>query len=185
MERNLKKNSTETIPEKRKRLSFIKTEDLYYMIYNILLILYTYGCISEDKKFKDYRKLSYILIFINNKRNIQLLKYITEDHINNLEKKKELKKLYFLGMENREYLKYVLLLLEKKEIIGLTLNKDIISVYLIIDNEIESFLKNKIFNNDKDNILGLKEIIKSIKTIKYESFIKKVFKENGVSVWEK
>ncbi|MGL4862169.1 MAG: hypothetical protein ACRC4T_03475 [Cetobacterium sp.] len=172
----------ETIPEKKKRLSFTKTEDLYYMIYNILLILDTYQCIDEKKVFKDYKKLSYILIFINSKKNIQLLKYLFYDKIEN---KKELKRLYFLGLENREYLKYVLLLLEKNQIVGLITNKNTIDIYLMKNDKIKRFLDEEVFVQDKKNILELKNFIKMIRTVKYESFIKKIFKENGVEIWEK
>jgi hypothetical protein len=51
----------------KKKIMFSKGDDFYFLSYNIILILYGLDCFCGQRKFKDYRKLAFILDFISNR----------------------------------------------------------------------------------------------------------------------
>jgi hypothetical protein len=49
----------------KKRLMYIQKEDYNYLAYNILLVLNEFNAYSESSSFKDFRKVAYLVHFIN------------------------------------------------------------------------------------------------------------------------
>lgn len=177
-------NKKETTPEKIKRLSFIKAEDIFFVVYNILIFLDLLECKSKEKAFKDWRKLSFIIYIISDKRKIEILKDI-KNGLENRNLSKELKEIYIEGIQNQNLIKHILLLLEKKEIIILEKEKTQINVFLLKSNSTNEFLNNELFENDKININELKKILPKLRILTYKTFLQKVFEDSGVKIWEK
>ena len=73
----------------KKRLMFIQKEDYNYLCYNLILLLDNLECNSEDQKFKDFRKVAYLIDFISSSRNF---KDYSKDELINIYSKAQLKK---------------------------------------------------------------------------------------------
>ena len=83
----------------RKRLLYETTEDIYFYMYNILLILNTFECISEEKSFQDYRKLSFLIDIISNDENYKLfIKYYGKKQEAKSRNLRKLQYLYYDGI---------------------------------------------------------------------------------------
>ena len=50
----------------KKRMMFIQREDYNFLTYNFLILLNELNCVSEDKRFNDFRKIAYLVEFISN-----------------------------------------------------------------------------------------------------------------------
>ncbi|BCC09478.1 hypothetical protein BCM0060_p2144 (plasmid) [Bacillus cereus] len=92
-----------------------KSEDLYFVTYNIILILYYLGSISKEKAFKDYRKLAFIIPIISDDKNITILLDYYKGKLNpNKNIQSVINRLYYDSIENIILIRYVLMILEKK-----------------------------------------------------------------------
>lgn len=168
----------------RKRLLYETTEDIYFYMYNILLILNTFECISEEKNFQDYRKLSFLIDIISNDENYKLfIKYYGKKQEAKSRNLRKLQYLYYDGIEKIKFLRYVLLIMEKNKLIAINNNDNKTNVYIIRENNEAEFFINIRFEEVINKIKNLPRS-NSIKKIAYKTFIKNIFKENGVKVWE-
>lgn len=183
MEKNVEKRKEESISEKIKRLSFIKAEDVFFIIYNTLIFLNNLKCTSEKSTFKDWRKLIFIIYLVNDRRSIEILKEckqgIKNDHFT-----RELKRIYLEGAQNKNLVKHILLLLEKKKLICLVEGKVELDIYLLENDEVKEFIKNELFDDEKENIEELRILFPKIRTLLYKTLLEKIFKNNGVEIWE-
>lgn len=168
----------------RKRLLYETNEDIYFYIYNILLILHTFDCTSITKSFQDYRKIAFIIDIISNEDSFQLfLKYYGGKGIVNNEVKRKLQNIYYEGIEKIKFLRYVLLIMEKHNFIVLENRNNKINVFLLEENSKKEFFENKRFIDVVNNIKNLPRS-KSLVKISYNTFISNTFKENEVTIWE-
>lgn len=168
-----------------KRLLYNQSEDLYFITYNILLILYHLGCNNKKSEFKDYRKLAFLISIVSDKKITTLVK----DYYNNLNTpnnaiKDSINKLYFESIENMVLIRYVLIILEEKEVIKIESEKERTNVYLVNIEKYKELLISDKFEDEINNIKVLKESIYRLNWIKYITFIGNMFKKNGVAVWE-
>ncbi|MGO5092634.1 hypothetical protein [Clostridium sp. LCP25S3_F10] len=168
-----------------KRLLYNKSEDLHFITYNILLILYHLGCIDEKKELKDYRKLSFLISIVPDDKITLLVKdYYDMTNIANESIKDSINKLYFQSIENIILIRYVLLILEERHILKINNKKNSSNIYLVNVNKYKEFLISEKFEEEIKNIKVLKKNISRLSSIKYITFIDKLFKKNGVAVWE-
>lgn len=169
----------------KKRLLYNKSEDLYFIAYNILLILYKLGCNNKANQFKDYRKLAFLIPIISDSTTTRLVTdYYDNKNEPNFNIKNSLNKLYFKSIENIILIRYVLIILEQKGIITIESEEDKTNVYFNDYKKHIEFCENNIFKEEIKNIAELKLNIYKLRTLKYITFIDKVFKKNGVVVWE-
>jgi len=54
----------------KKRMMFIQGEDYNFLAYTLLIFLNEMGCHSEKTKFKDFRKIAYLIDFISGSPNL-------------------------------------------------------------------------------------------------------------------
>jgi len=172
--------------EKLKRLKFAKSEDTYFLVYNVLLILFYLGAILPQKKLKDYRKLGHLIQCITNDDYYFLFKdYYKTDIIANENIKLSLKKLYLKSIENIENLKLVLLLLEDRKLITLVKESEKeTNIWLNTNSELITFIESELFLEEQDK---LKEILSKesrLKTITYKTFLKNLYVQNEVETWD-
>ena len=170
---------------KKKRLLYDKSEDIYFSIYNILLLLYYLGCVNEDKAFKDYRKLTFLIPLISDEvlNTIFVNCYRGKIEINrNI--RRRLNRIYNGGIENISFIRYILLILEKNNFIKLIGEENKVNLYLCQQNNLENLLENTIFVDEIRCINNIKSGNYQIAKVSYSTFINNLFKVNGVSVWE-
>lgn len=168
----------------RKRLLYETNEDIYFYIYNILLILHTLDCKSEDTSFQDYRKIAFIIDIISNEDSFQLfIKYYGGKQEINNDIKRKLQNIYYEGIEKIKFLRYVLLIMEKNNFIVIEKKDNKVNIFLIEENNKKEFFENKRFTEVVNHIRSIPRI-KTLVKVSYKTFIKNIFKENGVAIWE-
>lgn len=169
----------------KKRLLYNQSEDLYFITYNILLILYHLGSYSIKSEFNDYRKLAFLISIISNNKTTMLAgDYYGMLNEPNENIKENLNKLYFKSIENIVLIRYVLIILEEKGVVEINSNNDKTNIFLVDYQKYKDFCTSEKFNEEIKNINTLKLRMSKLRTIKYITFIEKMFKQNGVAVWE-
>ncbi|WP_213818284.1 hypothetical protein [Garciella nitratireducens] len=170
---------------KKKRLLYDKSEDIYFSIYNILLLLNYLGCVNEDKAFKDYRKLTFLIPLISDEvLNTIFIDYYRGKSEINKNIRRRLDKIYNGGIENIPFIRYILLILEESNFIKLIGEENKVNLYLCQQSNLENFLGNTIFADEIKCINNIKIGNYQIAKVSYSTFINNLFKVNGVSVWE-
>ncbi|MDT8717636.1 hypothetical protein IAI10_13265 [Clostridium sp. 19966] len=169
----------------KKRIMFIESEDYYFITYNLLLILYKFNCLSIDTAFKYPEKLASLIYFISNYKNINLFKMaIDKNIILNSTDKERILDIYAKSKIIKKDLLRILFALERKKIINLIKNDEVIEVSVNMNSLGKDFFKNRLFNIEMDNIDEIKKIWSRLRTVKYSTYYDKIFKENGVAKWD-
>lgn len=50
--------------------------------------------------------------------------------------------------------------------------------------KLKKFIKNELFDDEKENIKELRELFPKIRILSYKTLLEKIFKNNGVEIWE-
>ena len=158
----------------KKRLMFIQKEDYNFLAYNLLILLDTLGCSDAGKKFRDFRKVAYLVDFINEGGDIQAYD------------QRELGIIYSRAQVKKKLLHHLLIILKNKGYIGLDLNKTYrsIDVWINKNNIPEDFLNKPFFKSEITNIIQLKTQFHSLKTVNMKDLTDKIFKDNNILTWE-
>lgn len=158
----------------KKRMMFIQGEDYNYLAYNFLIILYVLGCVNKSKPFKDFRKIAYLIDFVNN--NIADNEFSEIDYAN----------IYSKAQLKRQLIYHLILVLKNNELIDIDVNlpHNSLNVWLISENIPEDFFKNSIFQNEIKNMNDLKDNISSLRTMTIKRLSEILFVKNNVLTWE-
>ncbi|MEN8908284.1 MAG: hypothetical protein ABF289_20200 [Clostridiales bacterium] len=171
----------------KKKIMYIIDEDYNYLAYNILLILNCLKCYSETKMFVSYMKLPYIINFISSEFSTNLFIRLFNNSSKNLNhiEYENLFKIYTKSKMTNNHIKRLIFSLKEKKIVDFKKDRfSSIGVFLNNNKNLSGILKNSIFYDEKNRINELKEAFPRIKSIKYNTFVKKVFIDNGVGKWE-
>jgi len=167
----------------RKQIMFVKNNDYYFIVYNILVILYCLKCSTMSRLFKDWRKLQFLIPIVSDSRYIALLssqasKMLPKD-------KQLLSRLYSSGVTTKSQISQVLYLLESNGIISIYKDSkhNTYDVQLIKTSIAEDFFSRDVFFNEMSNISRFIELNKQARTMKYETFLGKLFTDNGIILW--
>ncbi|WP_078393437.1 hypothetical protein [Shouchella patagoniensis] len=174
----------ETYNEKiKKRIMFSKDSDYYFITYNSLLILDNLKCYENKSNFCDYRKLIFILPFISEKNLLKLA--IKQTPLRN-EELRILEDIYINAKLREPLLKSILFSMEKKGLIILEKNKSRKSIDVRLRTNVlsENYLNSSLFNIETNNLNNFKSKYKRLNVINLESLIDKLFKKNGVMIWD-
>lgn len=166
----------------KKRMMFIKSEDYYFLTYSIIILLDTLACTDKQRYFLDYRKLSYLIDFISNRK----LVYLLEKEKLNDEEIRIMTNVYSSGILRVKEINKLLYSLDKKKIIHLKKDtkSDRIDVSLLRDQIDKDFIDKQLFEYELRNSLKLKAILKRLSGLKYETLTEKLFIEKGVKIWQ-
>ncbi|PEE73592.1 hypothetical protein COM81_27780 [Priestia megaterium] len=168
-----------------RRLMYNKSEDLYFITYNIILILYHLKCTNQKKQFKDYRKLVFLIpIISDDKLTTVLLDYYKGKNNPNKILRNAINRLYYDSIENIILVRYILIILEKKGIIKLVNEANRTNLYL---NDIENYsalVNDPRFSKEIERIENIKNNINLLSRLNYMTFVENFFKRNGVAIWE-
>lgn len=168
----------------KKRMMFVLEEDYYFITLKLIAILDGLGC--KNKPFVDYRKLSLILEFIKDSKNIDLLnKAINKLELNVFDNERLLK-LFCDSNMNISVIKRVLFFLEKQNIVHLEKNNRFgcIDVNLLDYADVNNLLKEGIMDEDILRVLDFQRLINRIRSLKFETLQTKIFGFSEVSKWE-
>ncbi|MGG3792534.1 hypothetical protein [Geobacillus thermodenitrificans] len=171
----------------KKRIMFNKDEDYYFITYNILIILHTFGCKNEKTKWIDYTKLSYLIPFVSDSSLLDLLLHcLNRNRQPNQEEIEILRESYIKSRLKLRLITSILFALEKNNLITLKKNdkRHTIDVWLNQENIPSKLLNSDLFNIEKSNIKRLSQKIQRIKSLSSKTMLEKIFMDNGVRVWE-
>lgn len=169
----------------KKRMMFLKGDDLYYLTYNILVLLKELQCFSSERPFVDHNKLAFLVEFVADK---QITSIITRNSTNlniSQSEKHILQSTYADGLMRRHIITRLIFALNKRHIIGLSQGETTsqISLWIIGDTLPEDFFKTDIYDAEIDNILSLKQSFSKIRTMRLDTMLEKLFDRYGVSTW--
>lgn len=168
----------------KRRLMFTKGDDLYFITYNILLILYTLKKTSEQQKFKDHRKLAFLIGFVSNNKLIKINKRLKESNRINISDKELLLKSYAQGRMLIRTITRVLLTLENRGFLGLEKDakKNHINLWLKTESIKKDFLMSPQFVYERENIKSLKKLIPRISSSNLTTVLDKLFV--NIKIWD-
>jgi hypothetical protein len=158
----------------KKRLMYIQKEDYNFLTYNILLVLIQFNAKSENTKFKDFRKIAYLVDFIN------LNPYFDRYDQN------ELAKIYSQAQLKKKLISHLLIILRNRKFIGMSINHihQSFDLWIIEENLPEDFFNKELFENDIKNIKTLQSEISRLKGITVKTMVDAIFTKNNVITWE-
>lgn len=164
---------------------FSKGDDLYFLSYNILLILYSFECKCGVRVFKDFRKLAFLTDFVSNR---SLAKTVTQKNTSLNSVDRDLFTRAFAdGLLRINHLYRLLYTLEKKGLVKL--EKDSISntINVCLTDEAldKKFFDQEIFKAEFDNIKLLKNTITRTTALTLETLLTKLFDNYGIKRWVK
>jgi len=166
--------------DNKKRMMFVLDEDYYFVTIKILSVLKGLDCC--DKKLVDYRKLAVIIEFIKEEKNMMLLKKILNSGQLDLFESERLLSIYCKSNVENALVKRVLFFLEKKGLVSMEKNNkfNCVDVGLNYNGKLEEIFTSDFIVNDFKKMKVFWEI-QRIKTLKYETFIGKIFGDSEVS----
>ncbi|GGG88307.1 hypothetical protein GCM10007415_22900 [Parapedobacter pyrenivorans] len=158
----------------KKRLMFIQKEDYNFLAYNTIILLNALDCTTEAKRFKDFRKIAYLIDLIN------------EGGDPNKLDQRFLSKIYTRAQIKKKLLHHLIIILKNKNYIGVSMNVTSKTIDLWLKKEFipEDFLRTSLFLNETTNALVLKTALGMIKTVTIKTLVDKIFTQNNVLTWE-
>ena len=158
----------------KKRLMFIHREDYNFLAYSLIILLKSLNCVKENKQFRDFRKIAYLIDFINN-----------DGEISNYSES-ELAIIYSRSQIKKQLLHHLLIILRNKDYIGISRNDThkSFNLWLKEENLPEGFIDKVYFAHQFDNIQALKKLVRSLITVSMKDLTTTVFKDNNVLTWE-
>lgn len=178
--------NTEDTLKLKKRMMFIKSDDVYFIAYNILLLLADLGCNAASRPFKDYRKLSFLIDFISDPR---LTAIIAEGKEHGLapssNDRHELSLAYSRGASRQHHVMRVICALETRRILTIErgTQHEGFDVHLNADALPSDFLPDDLYEVERQNIRTLRGISPQLRTLRLDTMLQQLFGANGVEVW--
>lgn len=158
----------------KRRMMFIQGEDYNFLAYNLLIFLNEMGCHSEKTKFKDFRKIAYLIDFISGSTN--LAEY----------DKFELSNIYLKAQLKKKLLSHLIITLKNKNYVDISLNTTHKTIELWINKENipKDFFDKVVFKREISNIQKLRKELKITRISLLKNLIDGIFTNRGVSTWE-
>lgn len=172
----------------KKKLMFVKGEDYYFMTYNIFLLLNALNCKNENKVFKDFRKLAFLIDFVADRNLIFLIEKYKDRVCVNLQEKERVYRSYSEGVVRVKQILKLIMALEKRNMIHLVKDdnktKNIVNIWIEENVQVKELLGNELFILENENIKMLNKIIPGIGRLSIETLLAKLYKNFGITSWE-
>ena len=158
----------------KKRMMFIPTEDYNFLAYNLLIFLDEMKCYNKETKFKDFRKIAYLIDFISSSANL-------DDY-----ELSELSNIYFKAQLKKKLLSHLIITLQNRGFLDISLNTTHRTIELWINKENipKEFFDKQKFQREILNIKKLKQKFKITKVSKLTNLVDELFEKRGVLTWE-
>ena len=158
----------------KRRIMFIQNEDYNFLAYNLLLFLDEFKCYSEKTRFRDFRKIAYLIEFISSSRQIDEYGIF------------ELSDIYLNAQLKKKLLSHLIVTLQNKDYLDISLNRThkTIELWIKKENIPKDFFDKEKFKREISNIKRLKKEFKITKVSKLTKLIDDIFTSKGVSTWE-
>lgn len=167
----------------KRRLNFLAGEDYYFLTYQLLLLLDVLT--SDSGKFKDHRKLAYLIHIASSTAAMSVIRRHAGRAISNADDKEVLFSTFTTGELHKRDVYKLLWALEKRGMVQVERSEtpDVIDVTLARQSIPESFLNNDVFGGDRDTAKALKMLFGRIAGLSLDTFLTKFYRDYGISVW--
>jgi hypothetical protein len=166
----------------RKRLMFVKGEDFYYLTYNIIAALSILGCYDDGRKFKDHRKLAFLVDFVSDHHLVSIVKR-NKDHANLSSLDRELlTRSYSTGLIRQNQIIRLLFILESRGIVSLEKNSNG-QIDVSLKSDKKDFFDKEIFVTEFQNMFLLKTNIARLSNLNLESMLNRLYDNYGIKRW--
>lgn len=158
----------------KKRLMFIQKEDYNYLAYSTIILLKVLDCTNEEKRFRDFRKIAYLVDFVNEGGEPSLFE---EQRLADIYNKAQIKK---------KLLHHLIIVLKNRELISVSVNKSSQTIDLWLNKELipGEFFDIEIFGNEIANVTELKRVMTlKVRSMPIKSLVKKIFDDNNILTW--
>lgn len=166
---------------------FSKEDDYNYIAYHILIILDFFECKSNEKKWVDYKKIIYLYQFISNESLFELMqRAVNQDFkIDNVDYE-ILKDSYTNSFLKKQLVLLVIINLERNGLISIEKNVTRLTLDIYINDyeKLHSLISNPLFEEERENLKEIKKIFPQLRTMTLKTFLEKIYKRNGVQLWE-
>ena len=165
---------------------FLKGEDLYYLVYNTLILLRGLSCDSQEKSLHDYSKIALLIDFVADSR---LLRIITSAKQNNLHigdtDKHLLQSAYTEGLVRRHIVSRLIFALEKQKIVSLEVNKKkgIVLIWLETKGIPSDYFNTNLYDAEFENVELIRKLLPRLRTLKLDAMLARLFTDYGVLTW--
>jgi hypothetical protein len=163
---------------------YVNGEDYYFLTYSLILLLKELGCTRENKKFKDYRKIAFLVDFVSDRSLVSILKKSIEEKspVRNQVDRQQLLNARENGYIRIKLLSRLLFSLERNDIIGISANKSkgSFDIWLKKDNVEKAFFDRSTFKLEKQNLVRFKSVVKGTSRLTIETLNQQLFGNNGI-----
>lgn len=168
----------------KKGVMYLTGEDFYYFTYSIILILEHLNC-KNGKYFTDYRKLAFLIDFVNDRNLISILQSTKNRAILNTLDKEYLFRSYSNGLTRRSEILKLIFTLEDSGYLELIRGdlESVVNISLNTEALPSNFIDSNLFTQEYENLKSLCQIIKRLSVLTLETMIKKIYEEQGVKTW--
>ena len=175
-------NTSNTI---KRSLMFSKGDDLYFLSYNVLLLLQGLKCECGKRIFKDHRKLAFLIDFISNRNLAVTLKQ--SGPVLNVIDRELFTRAYADGLLRLNQVIRLLFTLEKRGFIQLKreIKTNTIDVCVIPGNQLNDFFDKKLFKLEAENLDVIKAAIPKLNVLTLDTLLNRLFDNHGVRTWDK
>jgi len=158
----------------KKRLMFIQKEDYNFLAYSTLILLKSLDCTAETRKFRDFRKIAYLVDFVN------------EGGIPSQFDQQRLADIYAKAQIKKKLMHHLLIVLKNRNLITVSVNKSSQTIDLWLNfQEIPSdFFDLKMFEDEIKNVLELKDTLTiRVRSMSIKTLVEKIFNNNNILTW--
>jgi len=172
--------------EFKKRLMFLKGEDLYYLAYNSLVMLKEFECDTIETALLDYTKIAFLLEFVADNRLVDIVvagdksegKHVTHNC-------RRLQAAYTQGLMRKHIIYRLMFALERKGLVSLQMNnnKGVVAVWMNNNKLPQGYFETELYESEVQNAKVIKKIHPRIRTMNLDTLLTRLYTDNGVQVW--
>lgn len=166
----------------QRSLFFTTGQDLYFLSYNLLVLLYSVGATAE-KPVKDARTLPLLITLVADAQLLDLMARRAMDIPSSSGDYRLLVNAESKARRKRPYVARLLGALERRGLLEAQVVGDRRSVGLRDRAVLHDFISAPIFDQERSNAKKLREVVPRAKILTRETLYKRVFQSRGVRVW--
>lgn len=172
--------------EFKKRLMFLKGEDLYFLTYNAMVLLKGFSCQSKMNAFYDCSKIAFLIDFIADSRLTGIITSIKQDgtELGDTDRQ-QLQSVYTEGLVRKHIVSRVVFALEKKGFVSLEMKHKagIVNIWLEPKKIPINYFQTELYEAEFENVTALKGLLPRLRTMSLNTLLARIFQDNGVSKW--
>ncbi|MBB2951180.1 hypothetical protein [Sphingobacterium sp. JUb56] len=153
---------------------FIQKEDYNYLAYSTIVLLKFLDCTTEERRFRDFRKIAYLVDFVN------------EGGKPSIFEKQRLADIYNKAQIKKKLLHHLIIVLKNRELINVSMNKSSQTIDLWLNKELipVDFFDANIFENEISNVAELKKTLTArVRSMTIKNLVEKIFNDNNILTW--